>query len=118
FSSRRRHTRWPRDWSSDVCSSDLLIFVPPLLYRASLLASYRDVRANFRPILSLGVGHVLFATIVIAWVAHNAIPGLPWASAFALGAVVSPPDVAAATAFLRRLPMPRRVVTILEGESM
>src|SRR5256884_5925876 len=52
-----------------------LIFIPPLLYRASLLASYRDVRANFRPILSLGVGHVLFATIVIAWVAHNAIPG-------------------------------------------
>src|SRR2546423_5833974 len=95
-----------------------LFFAPPLLYRASLLASYRDVRANFRPILSLGVGHVLFATIVIAWVAHNAIPGLPWASAFALGAVVSPPDVAAATAFLRRLPMPRRVVTILEGESM
>src|SRR6266568_448134 len=95
-----------------------LVFIPPLLYRASLLASYRDVRANFRPILSLGVGHVLFATIVIAWVAHNAIPGLPWASAFALGAVVSPPDVAAATAFLRRLPMPRRVVTILEGESM
>ena len=95
-----------------------LIFIPPLLYRASLLASYRDVRANFRPILSLGVGHVVFATIVIAWVAHNAIPGLPWASAFALGAVVSPPDVAAATAFLRRLPMPRRAVTILEGESM
>src|SRR3989454_7599291 len=95
-----------------------LIFIPPLLYRASLLASYRDVRANFRPILSLGVGHVVFATIVIAWVAHNAIPGLPWASAFALCAVVSPPDVAAATAFLRRLPMPRRVVTILEGESM
>jgi len=61
---------------------------------------------------------VVFATIVIAWVAHNAIPGLPWASAFALGAVVSPPDVAAATAFLRRLPMPRRAVTILEGESM
>ena len=95
-----------------------LIFIPPLLYRASLLSSYRDVRANFRPILSLGVGHVVFATIVIAWVAHNAIPGLPWASAFALGAVVSPPDVAAATAFLRRLPMPRRAVTILEGESM
>ncbi|PYO95929.1 MAG: Na+/H+ antiporter [Gemmatimonadetes bacterium] len=95
-----------------------LVFIPPLLYRASLLASYRDVRANFRPILSLGVGHVLFATIVVAWVAHHAVPGLPWASAFALGAVVSPPDVAAATAFLRRLPLPRRVVTILEGESM
>src|SRR5206468_6350367 len=95
-----------------------LIFIPPLLYRASLLASYRDVRANFRPILSLGVGHVLFATLAVAWVAHRAVPGLPWASAFALGAVVSPPDVAAATAFVRRLPLPRRLVTILEGESM
>src|SRR2546428_5494400 len=95
-----------------------LVFIPPLLYRASLLASYRDVRANLRPILSLGVGHVLFVTAVVAWVAHLAVRGLPWASAFALGAVVSPPDVAAATAFLRRLPLPRRIVTILEGESM
>ena len=94
-----------------------LIFIPPLLYRASLLASYRDVRATFRPILSLGVGHVLFATIVIAWVAHRVIPGMPWASAFVLGAVVSPPDVAAATAFLRRLPMPRRIVTVLEARA-
>src|SRR5436309_9775158 len=96
----------------------LLVFIPPLLYRASLLASYRDARANLRPILPLGVGHVLFATIVVAGVAHLAVPGLPWASAFALGAVVSPPDVAAATAFVRRLPLPRRLVTILEGESM
>ena len=95
-----------------------LVFIPPLLYRASLLASYRDVRANLRPILLLGVGHVLFATAAVACVAHLAVPGLPWASAFALGAVVSPPDVAAATAFLRRLPLPRRLVTILEGESM
>src|SRR3989449_1787120 len=95
-----------------------LVFIPPLLYRASLLASYRDVRANLRPILLLGVGHVLFVTAVVAWVARRAVPGLPWASAFALGAVVSPPDVAAATAFLRRLPLPRRLVTILEGESM
>jgi CPA1 family monovalent cation:H+ antiporter len=82
------------------------------------LASYRDVRANLRPIVSLGVGHVLFATVAVAWVAHRVLPGLPWSSAFALGAVVSPPDVAAATAFLRRLPVPRRIVTILEGESM
>src|SRR5207249_1583762 len=95
-----------------------LVFIPPLLYRASLLASYRDMRANLRPILLLGVGHVLFVTIVVAWVAHLTVPGLPWASAFALGAVVSPPDVAAATAFLRQLPLPRRLVTILEGESM
>jgi CPA1 family monovalent cation:H+ antiporter len=95
-----------------------LVFIPPLLFRTSLLASYRDVRANLRPILSLGVGHVLFATVAVAWVAHRVLPGLPWASALALGAVVSPPDVAAATAFLRRLPVPRRIVTILEGESM
>src|SRR2546422_3724087 len=95
-----------------------LVFIPPLLYRASLLASYRDVRANLRPILSLGVGHVLFVTVVVAWVAHRVMPGLPWAAAFVLGAVVSPPDVAAATAFLRRLPVPRQLVTILEGESM
>src|SRR2546429_7940716 len=95
-----------------------LVFIPPLLFRASLLASYRDVRANLRPILLLGVGHVLFVTIVVAWVARLTVPGLPWASAFALGAVVSPPDVAAATAFVRRLPLPRRLVTILEGESM
>jgi monovalent cation/hydrogen antiporter len=95
-----------------------LVFIPPLLYRTSLLASYRDVRASLGPILSLGVGHVLFATAAVACIAHAAVPGLPWPSAFALGAVVSPPDVAAATAFTRRLPLPRRVVTILEGESM
>ena len=95
-----------------------LVFIPPLLYRASLLASYRDVRANLRPILSLGVGHVLFATIVVAMVVHYAIPSLPWASAFVLGAVVAPPDFPAATAFLRRLPLPRRAATVLEGESM
>src|SRR5207248_10076445 len=51
-----------------------LVFIPPLLYRASLLASYRDVRANLRPILLLGVGHVLFVTIVVAWVARLAVP--------------------------------------------
>src|SRR3989442_2451854 len=95
-----------------------LVFIPPLLFRTSLLATYRDVRANLRPILLLGVGHVMFATLAVAWVAHRVVRGLPWASAFALGAVVSPPDVAAATAFVRRLPLPRRLVTILEGESM
>src|SRR5207302_10246394 len=68
--------------------------------------------------LLLGVGRVVFATLAVAWVGRRAVPGLPWASACALGAVVSPPDVAAATAFLRQLPLPRRLVTILEGESM
>src|SRR2546430_27186 len=112
---------WPPGWPPGVQFAPqlvFLVFTPPLLYRASLLASYRDMRANLRPILLLGVGHVLFVTIVVAWVAHLTVPGLPWASAFALGAVVSPPDVAAATPFLRHLPLPRRLVTILEGESM
>src|SRR2546422_11038027 len=68
-------------------------------------------------IYTLSLHDALPISIVIAWVAHNAIPGLPWASAFALGAVVSPPDVAAATAFLRRLPMPRRVVRSEEHTS-
>src|SRR5260370_4994386 len=86
-----------------------LVFIPPLLFRTSLLASYRDVRANLRPILSLGVGHVLFATVAVAWVAHRVLPGMPGASALALGAVLSPPDVAAATPFLRRPPGPRRL---------
>src|SRR5437763_16190976 len=89
-----------------------LVFIPPLLYRASLLASYRDARANLRPILLLGAGHVLFATVVVAGVAHLAAPGLRWASAFALGAVGSPPGVAGATAFVRRRPLPRRLVTV------
>src|SRR5919108_1383112 len=62
-----------------------LVFIPPLLFRASLLASYRDVPANMRPILLLGVGHVLFATVAVAWVARLAVPGLPWAAACALG---------------------------------
>src|SRR5207237_7364829 len=64
-----------------------LVFISPLLYRASLLASYRDVRANLRPLLLLGVGPALFLSIVVAWVARLTVPGLPWASAFALGAV-------------------------------
>src|SRR5207245_9947305 len=95
-----------------------LVFIPPLLFRASLLSSYRDVRANLRPILLLGVGHVLFVTIAVAWVARLAIPGLPWTSAFALGAVVSPPAVAAATALLPRSPLTGRLVTILTRECM
>src|SRR5437588_821110 len=73
-----------------------LVFIPPLLYRASLLASYRDVRANLRPILLLGVGHVLFVTILVALVARLTVPVLPARSALALGAVLPPPDVARA----------------------
>ena len=95
-----------------------LIFIPPLLYRAALLASVRDLRADLRPILQLSVGLVVFTTIVVGVVAHAVVPALPWGAAFALGALVSPPDAPAATAFLRQLVVPRRISTILEGESL
>src|SRR5207253_10490141 len=95
-----------------------VVFIPPLLYRAALTASWRDLRANLRPITLLAVGLVVFTTIVVGVAAHALAPGLPWAAAFALGALVSPPDAPAATAFLRGLVVPRRVGTILEGESM
>jgi monovalent cation/hydrogen antiporter len=94
------------------------IFVPPLLYRASLLASWRDLQANFRPIMLLSVGLVVFTTIVVGVAVHAVLPGLPLGAAFALGALVSPPDAAAATAFLRQLVVPRRIATILEGEGL
>jgi len=94
------------------------VFIPPLLYRASVLASWRDLTANFRPIAQLSVGLVVFTTIVVGLAAHAVIPGLPLGAAFALGALVSPPDAAAATAFLRQLVVPRRITTILEGESL
>jgi CPA1 family monovalent cation:H+ antiporter len=94
------------------------VFIPPLLYRASLLASWRDLRANWRPIVLLSVGLVVFTTIVVGIAAHAVVPALPWGAAFALGALVSPPDAPAATAFLRQLVVPRRVATILEGEGL
>src|SRR5438094_6381763 len=92
-----------------------VVFIPPLLYRAALTASWRDLRANLRPITLLAVGLVVFTTIVVGVAAHALAPGLPWAAAFALGALVSPPDAPAATAFLRGLVVPRRVGPILEG---
>ncbi|MDB5298109.1 MAG: Na+/H+ antiporter [Phycisphaerales bacterium] len=94
-----------------------LIFLPPLLYHAGLLTSWRDFRANLRPISFLAIGLVLFTTVAVAAVAHYAI-GMRWDAAFVLGAIVSPPDAIAATAITRRLRVPRRVVTILEGESL
>jgi len=95
----------------------LLIFLPPLLYPAALFTSWRDFRANLRPILWLAVGLVLFTTVATAWLAH-ALIGLPWATAFVLGAIISPPDAVAATAIIERLRVPRRIVAILEGESL
>ena len=93
-------------------------FLPALIYPAALFTSWRDFRRNLRPILLLAVGLVLLTTITIAWVAHSLVPGLPWAAAFALGAIVSPPDAVAATSVIRRLSVPHRIKAILEGESL
>jgi monovalent cation/hydrogen antiporter len=92
--------------------------LPPLLYGAAFFTSLRDLRANVRPIGLLAVGLVAVTTVGVAVVAHTLIDGLTWPSAFVLGAIVSPTDPIAATAIARRLGVPRRLVTIVEGESL
>src|SRR5205085_10989876 len=83
-----------------------LFFLPPLLFPAALFTSWRDFRANLRAISLLAIGLVLFTMVVVAWLAHLIIPTLLWAAAFALGAIVSPPDASAATSIIWRLPIP------------
>ena len=96
----------------------LVAILPPLLYSSAFFTGLRDLRANLRPISLLAVGLVAATTCGVAWVAHSAIGGLSWASAFTLGAVVSPTDALAATEIARRVSAPRRVVAIIEGESL
>jgi monovalent cation/hydrogen antiporter len=95
-----------------------LLFLPPLLYIAGFDSSLREIRAQVRAILSLAVGLVLATTLAVAFVAHWVMPELGWPTAFVLGAIVSPPDAVAATALLSGLGVPRRLVTLLEGESL
>ncbi len=94
------------------------VFLPPLLWSAAYFTSWRDFRANARPILLLAVALVLITTAAVAIAAKALIPGLGWPAAIALGAIVSPPDAVSATAVVRALGVPRRLVTILEGESL
>ena len=94
-----------------------LVVLPPLLFPAALFTSWRDFRANLRPIALLAIGLVLFTTITVAYLARHFFH-LPLAVGFVLGAIISPPDAIAATAIAQRLRIPRRIVTILEGESL
>src|ERR671910_2349525 len=96
----------------------LVIFLPPLLFYAAFQSSWRDLRADARAISLASIGLVLVTTCAVAVIAHEAIEGMPWAMAFALGAIVSPTDPVAATAIMRRLGVPRRLVTVVEGESL
>src|SRR3954447_439438 len=95
----------------------LLVFLPPLLYSSAFFADLRALRADARVISLSAVGLVLATTAVVAIIGHQ-LMDLPWAMAFALGAIVSPTDPAAATAIMRRVGAPRRIVNILEGESL
>src|SRR5712671_6586506 len=96
----------------------LALFVAPVLLDAAYDASPRDLRDNWAPVTGLVVCAVGFTTIGVALVARMLMPGLPWAPAIVLGAVVAPPDAAAATAVMRPLRLPHRILTILEGESL
>ncbi|HEV8488758.1 MAG TPA: Na+/H+ antiporter [Candidatus Limnocylindrales bacterium] len=95
-----------------------LLFLPPILFAAGYFTSIRDFRANARKIGLLAVALVLVSAAAVAVVVEALVPGVGWAAAFALGAIVAPPDAVAATAIFRRLGVPRKIVTILEGESL
>ena len=96
----------------------LVVVLPPLLYAATFFTSLHELKLHMRPIGLLSVGLVIVTTVVVAVVAHATIDGLSWSSAFVLGAVVSPTDPIAATAMARRFGVPRRLVAIVEGESL
>ena len=96
----------------------LALFVAPVLLDAAYDASLRDLRDNWAPVTGLVVFAVGLTTAAVAVVARTLVPAMPWAPAIALGAVVAPPDAVAATAVLRPLRPPHRILTILEGESL
>ena len=96
----------------------LVGILPPLLYSSAFFTSLRDLRANTRPIGLLSIGLVMTTTVSVAAVAHTIVPGISWPAGFVLGAIVSPTDPIAATTIAERLGVPRRIVTIIEGESL
>jgi Na+/H+ antiporter len=96
----------------------LLVFLPPLLYAASIFANFNDLRANLRALTLNAVALVVVTMCAVAWVAHALIPGLPWGAAFVLGAIVSPTDPLAAATIMRRLDVPRQIVSSIEGEGL
>jgi monovalent cation/hydrogen antiporter len=96
----------------------LVAVLPPLLYLSAYRTSLRDLRANSRAIAILAIGLVAATTVTVALVAHTLVDHMSWSVAFALGAVVAPTDPIAATAIMRRLGVPRRLVSIVESESL
>ncbi len=96
----------------------LALFIAPVLLDAAYDASPRDLKDNWAPLTGLVVFAVGLTTAAVAVVVRALLPDVPWAAAIALGAIVAPPDAAAATAVLRPLRPPHRILTILEGESL
>lgn len=96
----------------------LALFVAPVLLDAAFDTSIRDLRNNWFPVTMLVLVAVGITTATVAYIAHWMVPAMPWAAALALGAIVAPPDAAAATAILRSVKLPYRILKILEGESL
>lgn len=101
-------------------NSELVIdvFLPILIYQISSSSSWTDTKKNLRPITMLSIGHVLFITIIVAYVIHLLLPQLGWPLAFVLGAIISPPDDVAIVTLAEKIRLPQRVITILEGEGL
>jgi monovalent cation/hydrogen antiporter len=96
----------------------LLVFLPPLVYGAAFFADFRSIRGNLRAITMSSIGLVLVTMVAVAVIAHALVPGLPWAAAFALGAVVSPTDPLAGATIMRNLGVPARLVSGIENEGL
>src|ERR1700722_8818937 len=96
----------------------IVVFLPPLLMDGVYFSVWDELKRNIGGILLLAIGAVAFPTLAGGVVTHLVVPGLPWAVCFALGAMVSPPDAVAAKAVLERVALPRRLMVLLEGESL
>lgn len=96
----------------------LVLFLPPLLMDGAFFTAHAEFRRHLAGVLSLAIGAVIFTTLVVGAVTHWLMPNLPWAACFALGAIVSPPDAVSARAVLQSVKLPRRLSTLLEGESL
>ncbi|MFN7097858.1 MAG: cation:proton antiporter, partial [Gammaproteobacteria bacterium] len=94
------------------------ILLPPILFSAAYFTSWREFKYNLRPITQLAFGLVLFTALAVAVIAKQILPSLSWPEAFLLGAILSPTDASAATSILKRFPVPRRFIVLLEGESL
>lgn len=94
------------------------LFLPPILFYAAYFTSWREFKLNLRVISLLAIGLVLFTTVIVAIVTKLIIPEMSWAGGFLLGAIISPTDASAATAIIKKLNAPRRIINIIEGESL